>query len=582
MSHSIEAARDPYRAVIQLLFAAAIAGSAGAFVLFSFVDNPVLPDLVVACGLAAGCLFGVAQSRRPQRPAADPAPTDDPEAATIKEKLDLFGLIRHWIDQRGNVGAVVAAVGSGGLLALVIEWTLYTRYDRLSIVPAVAGAAACAAGAALVATAVHYLHGIDPAGLPESEALARAGRVLAWMLVGAGLSMGLLWAQQPTAARVVHTAAMLINVAVCYGLLSAKPAEREGAQTFPLDLGVLSVLGSRPNIAREHPRRAERQLGIDLRSTWALTVVRRSVEPLVDRLCVGRLALDVADGRRRRRAGPRRAPRRAGRRPAAPAGPSSALAVAGRSRVSHSRAARAGADRRPRRRGRAAGPKTCCGRGSMPPNEYTLLLGNGRDLITVDAAVQFRIADARAWRYHSQNPARRAAAIAYRAVMRTTVNRTLAEALSENLVTTTARMRAMVQQDADALGLGVEVLGLHGRRHAPAGGGRASTTRRSCRRSSARSTAVVNAQAFRNRTVPARRDRGARRQRTRARAEGAERAGAGGGRSVELPHAAVAVSRRARGVLLPAPARDAREGARRRGASRSWTAASSGMEVSCG
>jgi hypothetical protein len=27
------------------------------------------------------------------------------------------------------------------------------------------------------------------------------------------------------------------------------------------------------------------------------------------------------------------------------------------------------------------------------PNEYTLLLGSGRDLITVDAAVQYRIAD---------------------------------------------------------------------------------------------------------------------------------------------------------------------------------------------
>ena len=37
--------------------------------------------------------------------------------------------------------------------------------------------------------------------------------------------------------------------------------------------------------------------------------------------------------------------------------------------------------------------------------EYTLLLGNGRDLITVDAAVQFRISDAKAWRYHCQNPA---------------------------------------------------------------------------------------------------------------------------------------------------------------------------------
>ena len=50
-------------------------------------------------------------------------------------------------------------------------------------------------------------------------------------------------------------------------------------------------------------------------------------------------------------------------------------------------------------------------------------------------------------------------AIAYRAVMRSTVNRTLADALSENVVTLTAQMREVVQQDADDLGLGVEILG---------------------------------------------------------------------------------------------------------------------------
>ena len=61
------------------------------------------------------------------------------------------------------------------------------------------------------------------------------------------------------------------------------------------------------------------------------------------------------------------------------------------------------------------------------PNEYTLVLGNGRDLITVDAAVQYRITDARAWRYNCQNPADALRAIAYRAVMISTVNRTLSE-----------------------------------------------------------------------------------------------------------------------------------------------------------
>jgi membrane protease subunit HflK len=91
-------------------------------------------------------------------------------------------------------------------------------------------------------------------------------------------------------------------------------------------------------------------------------------------------------------------------------------------------------------------------------NEYTLLLGNGRDLITIDAQVQYRITDPKAWRYRTQNPAQALSAIAYRAVMRNTVNKTLADALSDNVVGLTRRMHAQVQQEADALGLGLEVL----------------------------------------------------------------------------------------------------------------------------
>jgi regulator of protease activity HflC (stomatin/prohibitin superfamily) len=134
-------------------------------------------------------------------------------------------------------------------------------------------------------------------------------------------------------------------------------------------------------------------------------------------------------------------------------------------------------------------------------NEYTLLLGNGRDLITVDAAVQFRIADARAWWYHTQNPGDALRAIAYRAVMRTTVNRTLAEALSENLKTLTAHMQTMVQEDADALGLGVEVLGFTvGGMHPPVMV--ALEYQAVVSAELGKVTAVVNAQQVRNRTVP--------------------------------------------------------------------------------
>ena len=60
-------------------------------------------------------------------------------------------------------------------------------------------------------------------------------------------------------------------------------------------------------------------------------------------------------------------------------------------------------------------------------NEYTLLLGNGRDLITVDAGPVPHRRRARL-ALQCQNPAVALKAIAYRAVMRSTVNRTLSEA----------------------------------------------------------------------------------------------------------------------------------------------------------
>jgi len=136
------------------------------------------------------------------------------------------------------------------------------------------------------------------------------------------------------------------------------------------------------------------------------------------------------------------------------------------------------------------------------PNEYTLLLGNGRDLITVDAAVQYRIVDPRAWRYHSQNPADALKAIAYRAVMRNTVNHTLAEALSENVAILTSSMREMVQQDADALGLGVKVEGFTvGGMHPPVPV--ATDYEAVVSAELGKVTAVANATAFQNSTVPA-------------------------------------------------------------------------------
>jgi regulator of protease activity HflC (stomatin/prohibitin superfamily) len=118
-------------------------------------------------------------------------------------------------------------------------------------------------------------------------------------------------------------------------------------------------------------------------------------------------------------------------------------------------------------------------------------------------------------------------AIAYRVVMRSTVNRTLADALSENVVTLTGSMGRMVQQEANALGLGVEVVGFTvGGMHPPvpvAGDYEAVVSAEL-----GKVTSVVNAQAFRNESVPAAEAAALAGQNT-ARAEGAETLARGAG-----------------------------------------------------
>ena len=174
--------------------------------------------------------------------------------------------------------------------------------------------------------------------------------------------------------------------------------------------------------------------------------------------------------------------------------------MARRSSDSHPREDRAGLASGPRGTGKgrtgecAVGSRACPRRVHPAPRQWARH-------ITVDANVQYRISDARAWRYHCQNPAAALRAIAYRAVMISTVNRTLSEALSENVATLTGQMRARVQKDADALGLGVQVLAFTvGGMHPPVPV--ASDYEAVVSAELGKVTATVNAQAYRNQTVP--------------------------------------------------------------------------------
>jgi len=90
--------------------------------------------------------------------------------------------------------------------------------------------------------------------------------------------------------------------------------------------------------------------------------------------------------------------------------------------------------------------------------EYTLLLGDGRDLVTIDAVVHYRVSDPHRWLYGMQNPNLALRSLAYRAVMDRVISQTLDEALGQDFGALASRLEVEIQAEADRYELGVEVV----------------------------------------------------------------------------------------------------------------------------
>jgi len=515
------AERDPFLSVLRVLLALALAAAAAAIAGGIALSNPLLLDLGVTLGISSGILTDVVTAPRSHRktpesgaPASEPLPTGEagtPAGAHIPSAGDrpTGGFIKTYVQARlspwvqrfrgASVARRVTAI-AGVLFVWLLALAAFPAAFPSASVAAIA-AALCLAGAGLAATGAFYFAGIEPAQLPAASGLARLGRVVAWILVVAALSMGLTWAGLQAPLRILHFLVLAIDAAVCFSLVSTKPHLDSGVDVPSLDLPVLSLLGSRTNVVASVLDTVERQLGIDLRSTWALTVVRRTAEPLVIGLCLlGWLSTSLTIVGVQEQGLVERLGAPVGSPPLLPGihlhwpWPVDRVFRLPVQRVDAVSVGHEGEEN--------GGPEDVLWARQHAANEYTLLLGNGRDLIAVDATVQYRIRDAPAWHYHCQNPAEALRAIAYRAVMRSTVNRTLADALSENVTTLTAQMRDMVQHDADALGLGAEVVAFTlGGMHPPVAV--ASDYQAVASAELGKVTAVVTAQGFRNEAVPA-------------------------------------------------------------------------------
>jgi membrane protease subunit HflK len=90
--------------------------------------------------------------------------------------------------------------------------------------------------------------------------------------------------------------------------------------------------------------------------------------------------------------------------------------------------------------------------------EYQLLLGDGRELVSVDATVSYRIRDVLAFAFGSQNPRETLDALAYRLLTRETVATDLDRLLTADRAEFARRFAVALQQASDAQGLGLEIV----------------------------------------------------------------------------------------------------------------------------
>lgn len=515
-----QTARDPWQGVTLVLLASAIAGTIAAFVGGAELGNRAMLASAITLGLAGGILAGVlkAQAARANlRQTEDAAPVNISEEDLERAKrIDeqpraerhflLPPLKRHvvkgwrWILNR-NFSNERTAIALAGITAIIFLLTTHVwAVQRPARWAAILALTLSLVAAGLAAIVARYLEDIEPALFSESVGLCRGARVTAWILVLVAASVGLAWTNRSSIVQVIYYAILLANTAICFSLLRTRQQKNAAGTVFPLDFALLSVLGRRPNILAGTLDAAERQLGIDLRSTWAFTIVRRALEPLLIGLClVAWLSTSMTvvgtqdQGLVERLGVPQAGQLEPGLHLHWP-WPIDRVFQIPVKRVLDVQVGHEGEEK--------AGPENVLWAVEHAPNEYALVLGNGRDLITIDADVQYQIVDPHAWKYHSQNPEEALSAIAHRAVMRSTVTLTLSQAVSQNISLLAARMRAMVQNEADKMGLGVRILAFTvGGLHPPVPVASAYEGVVSAQLEAV--TDTLEAQVYRNQTVPA-------------------------------------------------------------------------------
>ncbi|MBB85642.1 MAG: hypothetical protein CL931_17670 [Deltaproteobacteria bacterium] len=300
---------------------------------------------------------------------------------------------------------------------------------------------------------------------PEAEGAAAWFRAGVWMALIGALSMstrafGTPWGEEVTSTVLLGVVAFLGVELVLRGLWTSSLHRFEGTPhpgaRVSTDLFSLKVLCSRFNPSESFFAVLADVFGMDLRGAWALTFLRRSIEPLAIGLVVAGwlsttfVMIDASEIGLHERFG---------KLTAEPLDPGLHLVLPWpMSRV----------ERVPLHRvkeipigftGERAGASVLW-TVQHADEEYKLLLGDGRDLVTVNASLHYRIKNPFDYAYSVQNPDETLAIQADRVLMQRTVGRSLDGVLSENLAALGTELEREIQRAADDHELGFEIVDL--------------------------------------------------------------------------------------------------------------------------
>ena len=229
-AQSSKPARDPYLGVLLVLLAASLLGTAAAAAGGLMLGSKVWLDAAVTLGISTGWLVGVAINRsRGTLPKAHGADVSGHVRRTVEGSRTRRGLdrlaISGWIfvgyereprRDRPVSGLAPAAQRRSALCC-------WPRCRPFHSVPDRRGPRRrCGSWRQVWRPPPQAISPTSTtARFPEGQVLARAARLVAWVLVVGAMSTLLMWAALPTILRIAHGALVLVNVLVCYELLTA-------------------------------------------------------------------------------------------------------------------------------------------------------------------------------------------------------------------------------------------------------------------------------------------------------------------------------------------------------------------------